>query len=68
MADQSKNIQGLTAENAALKTRIKELEAAERKCTRAEETSRKSDPLVHAISESAQDAILMMDVEGRISY
>jgi PAS domain S-box-containing protein len=37
-------------------------------CHRAEERPQQSEWLMRAITDSAQDAVLMMDPEGRISY
>ncbi|MFO7859929.1 MAG: PAS domain S-box protein [Desulfosalsimonas sp.] len=58
----------LRCQNHRLSKRILELEAVAEKQKRAGETLRQSESMMRAISESAQDAIVMMDVEGRISY
>ncbi|HDR15677.1 MAG TPA: sensor domain-containing diguanylate cyclase [Desulfobacteraceae bacterium] len=64
MADQSNTDRETSKEIAALNQRIRELEEA-----RAEEKgANESELLVRAISMAAQDAIVMLDVEGRVSY
>lgn len=57
-----------TDEIAALKERIRELEALAAKHKRDRDALYKSELLMRAITESAQDAIIMMDAQGRISY
>jgi len=68
MPEQSKKFRDPTEEIAALKERIRELEAAEAEHRRTEEELREKESLMRAINESAHDAIIMMDTEGRISY
>jgi PAS domain S-box-containing protein len=76
MKDQSKTKQALIQELVSLRQRITELEQSESELKRVEsqqqqvslETLGKSESLMRAITDSAQDAILMMDPTGCISF
>ncbi|MCK9391350.1 MAG: PAS domain S-box protein [Syntrophales bacterium] len=68
MKDQSKTKQVLIQELVSLRQRTAELEKSEFERKRAKEALRKSESSMRAITDSAQDAILMMDPEGRISF
>ncbi|MBP1709950.1 MAG: multi-sensor signal transduction histidine kinase, partial [Deltaproteobacteria bacterium] len=66
MADQSKTIQGLTAENDVLKKRIRELEAVEVDRKRAEEALRHAANMWQATFDSLECAIWLLDKDMRI--
>ena len=68
MKDQSKTKQVLIQELVSLRQITAELEKSEFERKRAEEALLESESSIRAITDSAQDAILMMDPEGRISY
>lgn len=68
MAGPSNSDRKQTDEIAALKKRIRDLEALVAKLKRDRDALHKNELLMRAITESAQDAIIMMDAQGRISY
>jgi PAS domain-containing protein len=75
MKDQSKTKQVLSEDLVSLRERITELEQSESGRKRAEskrqvsfEALDKRDSLMRSITDSAQDAILMMDPTGCISF
>lgn len=68
MTDQPKTNRQQAEETVALKGKIRKLKVVESESDRAGEALRKSELLMRAINVSARDAVLMMDVEGRISY
>jgi len=64
MADQSKTFQELIAENAALKTRIRELEAMEAEHKRAWEAIRESEEHFKTMIEQSPYSIEIYDLDG----
>ncbi len=69
MNQQDRTKKQLFEEIAALEMRVRELENADTvRRQQVEETLTKSQSLIQAITDSAQDAILMMDPEGCISF
>ncbi len=75
MQDQSKTKQALIQELASLRERITELEQSALECKRAESQRQvsikslgPSESLIRALTDSAQDAILMMGITGCILF
>ncbi|MEN6360367.1 MAG: PAS domain S-box protein [Smithella sp.] len=58
----------LRDDNSVLKQRVSELEELVAECKQEKETLCRSGLLIRAITDSAQDAILMSDAEGCISF
>jgi PAS domain S-box-containing protein len=67
MADPSKTIQKLTAENAVLKKRIEDLKAADTDRQLAEEALRHSEQMFRNLVENANEAIVVAQ-DGRVVY
>lgn len=68
MKNQSDIKKKLLEEISLLKQRVHDLEKLDVERRREEEILSKSELLMRAITDSAQDAILMCDAEGRISF
>ena len=59
---------GRTTNYVAVKTDVSEKRLAEEQIRRQNESLRESEQRYRTLTDSAQDAILMMDPEGRVSY
>ncbi len=63
-----KDASGRTTNFVAVKTDVSEKRRAEEQIRRQNESLRESEQRYRTLTDSAQDAILMMDPEGRVSY
>jgi PAS domain S-box-containing protein len=68
MPDQPKTHQNLIMENAALRERIRELEAAEAERRQAEKVLRDSERLYRSLIECSSDAIFCVDKQGQYQF